>query len=127
MDAEEVVRGVYTAFSTGDQPKLAELLAQDIDWYESEGLPWGGYKKGFPAVAQEVFGPTMALLPDIRIEPEDVYPSGDTVAVVHRYRSESAGLDLLGSGVWDVSDGQVVRYRQFVDTAVFRRSLPDDA
>ena len=81
--------------------------------------------KGLATVAQEVFGPTVEALPDINIVPESVYPSGDTVAVVHRYKSESAGLDLVGSGFWEVADGKIVRYRQFVDTVVFRRSLPD--
>lgn len=127
MDAEEVVRRVYTAFSSGDQATLMGLLAEDIDWYESEGLPWGGFKKGLPTVAQEVFGPTAQMLPDINIVPESVYPSGDTIAVVHRYKADSAGLDLVGAGFWDVANGKVVRYRQFVDTVEFNKALPGGA
>jgi ketosteroid isomerase-like protein len=127
MDAEEVVRKVYEGFSTRDLPGTMAVLSDDLHWSEAAGLPWGGEKQGAGTVAEEVFGASIGLLPDLAVEIESLVASGDTVAVIHRYKSASKGLDLPGSGWWTVADGKVVRYRQFVDTVVFRESLPEDA
>ena len=53
---------------------------------------------------------------------------GDTIAIAQRYTgtAEATGkqLDLIGVGLWDVRDGKVARYRQFVDTVKFCEVVP---
>jgi uncharacterized protein len=114
---------IYDAFSDRDLPGAFACMTDDIQWHESEGLPWGGLKIGPAAVAEGVFAPSLARIPDLRITPEEVATAGDTVTVVHRYASATAGLDLLGVGVWTVRDGRISRYRQFVDTVMFRAAI----
>jgi ketosteroid isomerase-like protein len=53
----EFVKGVYGAFARGDVPAVLGAFADDIEWYEAEGMPYGGLHHGGEAVAQKVFGP----------------------------------------------------------------------
>lgn len=129
-DALTVVQKLYESFGQGDVPTVMSLLDEDIDWQESAGLPWGGPMRGPQAVVEGVFGPTMQMVPDFKVTAQEWYPSGDTVAVVHRYTGTGAGtggkLDVLGCGVWTVRDGKIVRYLQFVDTVTFNSAVSGD-
>jgi hypothetical protein len=124
----ELVRSVYEGFARRDLPGTLAMLADDIEWHEADGLPWGGLQRGPAAVAERVFGPALELVPDLEVTPEQVFESGGTVSVVQRYTgtaSTGRTLDLLGVGVWDVSGSRIVRYRQFVDTVRFRDVVLD--
>jgi ketosteroid isomerase-like protein len=118
------VTALYDAFARRDVPAALACLADDIAWYEATGLPWGGLAASPSAVAQNVFAPALELFPDLTVTPEEIVPSGDTVIVVHRYtgtgKATGAILNVLGVGIWDVRDGSISRYRQFVDTMAFR-------
>lgn len=122
--ATAAVMALYDAFARRDVRAALACLADDIEWYEASGLPWGGLAAGPSAVAETVFAPALELFPDLTVTPEEIAISGDTVIVVHRYtgtgRASGAILNLLGVGIWDVRDGSISRYRQFVDTMAFR-------
>jgi ketosteroid isomerase-like protein len=130
-ESVEVVTRIYDAVSRGDAATALACLDDDIEWYESVGLPWGGFQRCPGAIAQNVFGPTFQLLPDFMVTPEQIIASDDTVAIVHRYTGTVSGsgrkLDLLGAGVWTVRDGKIVRYRQFVDTVRFLEAVSAEA
>ena len=118
----DTVMGVYDGFARRDLPGTLAVLADDIEWHEADGLPWGGRQHGPAAVAQNVFAPSLELVPDLAVTPEQILASDDAIAVVHRYTGTATSgsrLDLLGVGVWDVRDGKVAAYRQFVDTVKF--------
>jgi uncharacterized protein len=57
--------------------------------------------------------------------------SGDTVAVVVSYtgtgKSTGNPLDIPGVHVWDVRDGKIVRFRQFIGTVKFAEVVPTAA
>jgi uncharacterized protein len=124
----EVVRGVYEAFGRGDVPAVLGAMADDIEWYEAEGMPYGGVYHGGEAVAQNVFGPLIEDISDFAVTPEEFIASGDTVAAVTRYtgtgKATGNRLNLLAVHVWDVSDGKITRFRQFMDTAKFLEVVP---
>jgi ketosteroid isomerase-like protein len=48
----ELVKGVCGAFARGDVPAVLGAFADDIEWYEAEGMPYGGLHHGGEAVAQ---------------------------------------------------------------------------
>ena len=58
------------------------------------------------------------------LAPEEFIASGDTVAVVVRYtgtgKDTGKELDLPVVHVWDVRNGTLAQFRQFMDTAKFR-------
>jgi ketosteroid isomerase-like protein len=125
--AAEAVLPLYEAFARRDLPAGLACMADDIQWHEAEGLPWGGLRVGPAAVAKGVFAPSLELIPDLAVTPEHVVSSGDTVIIQHRYTgtvaANGAKLDLPGVGIWDVRDGRVSHYWQFVDTVLFRAAL----
>jgi len=81
----EFVKGVYGAFARGDVPRRLGAFADDIEWYEAEGMPYGGLHRGGEAVAQEVFGPIVEDVEGFAVVPEEFIGSGGTIAVVVRY------------------------------------------
>ena len=124
----EVVSGVYQAFGRGDVPAVLGAMADDIEWHEADGMPYGGVYHGPEAVAQNVFGPLIEDIPDFALAPEQFIPSGDTVAVVTRYtgigKATGKELDLPVVHVWEVRNGEIVQFRQFADTAKFLEVVP---
>jgi uncharacterized protein len=127
----EVVRGVYDAFGRGDVPAVLGAMADDIEWYEAEGMPYGGVHRGPQTVAEKVFAPLVADIDGFTVTPEEVIAAGDTVAVVARYtgtgKATGRSLDLPVTHVWDVQEDKIVRFRQFADTAKFLEVVPDEA
>lgn len=126
----EIVEGTYAAFARGDVPGVVAAMADDIEWHEAEGMPYGGIHRGGDAVVQNVFGPIATDIADFAVTPIELIPSGETVAVVARYtgtgKSTGKELDLEVVHVWDVSDGKIVRFRQFIDTAMFLEVVPTE-
>jgi len=124
----DVIRGAYEAFARGDVPGVLGAMADDIEWHEAEGMPYGGVYRGGEAVAQNVFGPLTQDVPDFAVTPEEFIASGDAVAVVVRYtgtgKATGKQLDLSVVHVWDVRDGKIARFRQFADTAKFLEVVP---
>ena len=124
----DVVRGVYEAFGRGDVPAVLGAMADDIEWHEAEGMPYGGVYHGGDAVAQNVFGPITQDIPDFAVKPEEFIASGDAVAAVVRYTGTGKGtgkqLNLPVVHIWDVRNGKIAQFRQFIDTAKFLEVVP---
>jgi ketosteroid isomerase-like protein len=56
----ELVRGVYDAFARGDVDAVFAAMKPDIEWDESEGMPYGGVYHGRDAIVANVFGPILS-------------------------------------------------------------------
>jgi ketosteroid isomerase-like protein len=124
----DFVRGVYEAFARGDVPGVLGAFADDIEWYEAEGMPYGGLHRGPEAVAQNVFGPIAEDVEGLAVTPEEFMASGDAVAVVARYtgtgKETGKRLDQTAVHVWDIRASKVARFRQFMDTVKFAEVVP---
>jgi ketosteroid isomerase-like protein len=124
----DVVKGVYEAFGRGDVPAVLGAMADDIEWHEAEGMPYGGVYHGGEAVAQNVFGPITQDIPDFAVKPEEFIASGDAVAAVVRYtgtgKATGKQLNLPVVHVFNVRNGKIAQFRQFIDTAKFLEVVP---
>jgi len=124
----EFVEGVYKAFARGDVPAVLGAFTDDIEWFEAEGMPYGGLHRGGEAVAQNVFGPIAEDVEGFAVTPEEVIGSGGTVAAVVRYtgtgKATGRALDVPAVHVWDIRDGKLARFRQFIDTVKFAEVVP---
>jgi ketosteroid isomerase-like protein len=127
----EFVKGIYGAFAKGDVPAVLGAFADDIEWYEAEGMPYGGLHRGGEAVAQNVFGPISQDVDGFAVTPEEFMGSGDTVAAVVRYtgtgKATGKALNVPVVHVWDIRDGKAARFRQFIDTVKFGEVVPTGA
>jgi uncharacterized protein len=124
----DVVRAVYEAFGRGDVPAVLGAMADNIEWHEAEGMPYGGVYHGGEAVAQNVFGPITQDIPDLAVKPEEFIASGDAVAAVVRYtgtgKATGKQLNLPAVHVFNVRNGKIAQFRQFIDTAKFLEVVP---
>jgi len=124
----EFVEGIYGAFGRGDVPAVLGSFADDIEWFEAEGMPYGGLHRGPEAVAQNVFGPITEDVEGFAVTPEELIGSGATVAAVVRYtgtgKATGKALDVPVVHVWEIRDGKAARFRQFIDTVKFAEVVP---
>ena len=124
----EFVKSIYGAFASGDVPTVLGAFAEDIEWSEAEGMPYGGVYRGGDAVAQNVFGPISEDVEGFAIVPEELIGSGATVAAIVRYtgtgKATGKALDVPVVHVWEIRDGKLARFRQFIDTVKFAEVVP---
>jgi uncharacterized protein len=124
----EFVKGVYGAFARGDVPSVLGAFADDIEWFEAEGMPYGGLYRGPDAVAQNVFGPITGDVEGFALVQEEFIASGATVATVVRYtgtgKATGKALDVPAVHVWEIRDGKLARFRQFIDTVKYAEVVP---
>jgi len=124
----EFVEGVYGAFDRGDVPAVLGAFADDIEWFEAGGMPYGGTYRGPEAVAQNVFGPITEDVDGFTLVREEFIASDGTVAAVVRYtgtgKATGKDLDVPAVHVWDIRDGKLARFRQFIDTVKYAEVVP---
>lgn len=119
----EVLKAMYDAFARGDVPAVLGSMTDDVEWHEADNMPYEGPFHGPQEVAEKVLGPLIEDIPDFSVTPEEFIASGDTVAVVTRYRGngKTTGrqLDIPVVHIFDLRDGKVARFRQFADGRTF--------
>src|ERR1700733_14952369 len=124
----EFVKGVYGAFAQGDVPAVLDAFADDIEWFEAEGMPYGGLYRGGEAVAQNVFGPMSEDVDGFAVTPEELIAAASPAAAVVRYtgpgKATGKPLDEPAVHVWEIRDGKLARFRQFIDTVKFAEVVP---
>jgi steroid delta-isomerase-like uncharacterized protein len=108
MDHAATMRQIYDVINGGDIDALGDLLADDfVDHEELPGLE--PTKEGVLAF----FRMYVAAFPDLRMDPEDVLPSGDKVVARVRatgtHRGELMGLAATGESV-DVQLVDIIRF-----------------
>jgi len=93
-------------------------------------MPYGGVYRGGDAVLQKVFGPIATDVEDFAVTAEEFVGSGETVAAVVRYtgtgKVTGKTLDVAAVHLWDIRDGKITRFRQFIDTVRFAEVVPAD-
>jgi ketosteroid isomerase-like protein len=121
----ETVRAAYDAFGRGDLPGLFELLHPDVDWGVTVTAPGGELVPmlrngtGHDAVRHYFEGVAQLEIQDFQVG--SVLSEGDVaiaevhLEATHRTTGKRAVLEELHH--WVVRDGQIVRYRPYVDTA----------
>lgn len=94
-----------------------------IEWQEAEGNPWhlGQPFVGPQQVVDGVIQRIATEFDGFEIRPTRFLGDGDTVIVEGRYRAVShhatgKPLDAEVVHVWDLRDGKVIRFHQYVDT-----------
>ncbi len=124
----DFVKSVYEAFDRGDVPAVLGAFADDVEWFEAEGMPYGGVYHGRDAVAQNVFGPITEDVDGFTLVRENFIASDEAVAVVLRYtgtgKATGKALDVPAVHVWEIRDGKLARFQQFIDTIKYAEVVP---
>jgi hypothetical protein len=121
-DSVATVRSIYEAFGRGDVQTVLGLMSEKVEWNEAEHFTYwtGGPFVGPQAVLNGVFARIGQDFDGFTVDVGRVVGCGETVLSEGRYRGtvKATGkrLDVQVAHVWDVRDGKVVRFQQYVDT-----------
>jgi uncharacterized protein len=117
-ESVDVVNAAYSSFAKGDIPTLLESVSEDTDWSSPGALPHGGDFSGKDGVLQ-FFQGIGAKWDSLTIDVESVADAGDgLVLTVIQATGTRKGGGTSGYGAahaFNVRDGKIVRWREFVD------------
>ena len=120
----EVVRRQYLASAAGDLEALRATLAPDVEWTEMAGFPLAGTYRTPAGVTGNVMEKLGADWDDWTAHDDTYVVEGDNVVVLARYtaRNKATGnpLAVRVAHHFVVRGGLIVRFEQFVDTALVR-------
>jgi len=127
VDNVSLVKSLYEAFARGEIPTVLGAMSPDIRLHEAEGNPYrpgGEAFVGPDAVLSELFVKLGEEWDGFSIHPRAFHGAGDTVVVEARYggtyKATGKSLDAQVCHVWNLEDGKVTRFQQYVDTAQLR-------
>ncbi|WP_154221979.1 nuclear transport factor 2 family protein [Marinicella rhabdoformis] len=116
------IKNVYQAFTTGDIPTVLSVLADDIEWTEALGGPYGGVFVGPQAILENVFMKLGGDWECFTAEPHQFIEDGDTIVVLGSYngthKTTGKSFEAPVAHVWQMADGMAVKFHQYTDTAV---------
>src|SRR3954470_12334574 len=123
----DVVRRQYLASARGDLQALRATLADDVEWTEMAGFPLAGTYRTPTGVTTNVME-ALARNWDDWVAHDDTYVvDGENVVVLARYtatnKSTARDIDVRVAHHFVVRGGVIVRFEQFVDTAIVRTAM----
>jgi len=122
----EVVRRQYLASAAGDLEALRRTLAPDVEWTEMAGFPLAGTYRTPERVTANVMEKLAAEWSDWTAHDDTYVADGENVVVLARYtathRATGKPLAVRVAHHFVVRAGLIVRFEQFVDTALVRES-----
>ena len=120
----EVVRHQYLASAAGDLEALRATLAPDVEWTEMAGFPLAGTYRTPDGVTANVMEKLGAIWDDWTAHDDTYVAEGENVIVLARYtarhRVTGKSLAVRVAHHFVVRGGLIVRFEQFVDTALVR-------
>jgi len=121
----DVVRRVYDAMKNRDADAMRELFAEDVHFWQTPLLPWGGEYEGRDGAF--TFFLTLVEHIDSQVTTENLFAAGDHVVQTGRTRgtvvANGATFDVPEAHVWEVRDGRVVGFRAYIDTPAMLEAL----
>ena len=127
MDNVSLLKNLYDAFGRGDIPAVLGVMSTDIRWYQAENNPYrpsGEAWVGPDAVMNNLFMKLGAEWDGFAVHPTSFHSAGGSVIVEARYsgtyKPTGKSMNAQVCHVWDVKDGKVTRFQQYVDTAKFQ-------
>jgi uncharacterized protein len=129
----DLVRGLYDAFARGDVPAVLSAFDENIEWSEAENFLYSDQNPyiGPQAVLEGVFMRIVSEWDDFAVTAQEFLGGDDHVVALGRYtgtfKQVGKSVDAQFAHVWNISDGKVVRFRQFTDTKAFSDAVRRDA
>jgi len=123
MSNVQLMRDLYDAFGRGDMATVLGSMDPGIEWREAEGNPYqpsGSPWLGPDAILHNLFIKLGTEWDGFTVHPKQFHDAGPTVVVEGRYtgiyKQTGRELDAQVCHVWQLSDGKVTSFQQFVDT-----------
>lgn len=120
----DVVRRQYLASAAGDLDALRATMAPDVEWTEMAGFPLAGTYRTPDGVTSNVMMKLGQEWEGWAAHDDTYVADGENVVVLARYTATHRGtgkeLNVRVAHHFVVRGGLIVRFEQFVDTALVR-------
>ncbi|NEQ65228.1 MAG: nuclear transport factor 2 family protein [Symploca sp. SIO2D2] len=120
MNNLEIIKGLYQAFEQGDMPSILDVLDPNVEWTESEGIPYSGTFIGHQAIIDGVFQKIGAEWDNFQAHIDEFIDAGDKVITLGfdsgTYKATGKSMQAPTASVWTLKDGKVVKFVQYIDT-----------
>lgn len=114
----DLVRGIYEAVGQGDLDQVAAALAEDVEWIEPEGGPYGGTYHGPDDVLENLFEELGEEWEEFSVDPERFVSDGETIVaeVTHRGIHAATGerYEAPIVDVWELKNEKITRFQHYV-------------
>ena len=127
MSSVDMVKNLYEAFGQGNIPAVLEGMSPDVRWHQAENnpyMPTGEPFVGPEAILNQLFAKLGEEWDEFTVHPKTFHDAGESVIVEARYtgtfKATGKSMDAQVCHVWDLKDGKVIRYQQYLDTAKIR-------
>jgi uncharacterized protein len=127
MNNVSFLTSLYDAFGRGDIPTVLGAMSPNSQWHQAENNPYmpsGEAWIGPDAVLSNLFMRLGAEWEGFSVHPKAFHDAHDSVIVEARYsgryKATGKSMDTQVCHIWDVKDGKVTRFQQYVDTAKLR-------
>ncbi|HWH25358.1 MAG TPA: nuclear transport factor 2 family protein [Pseudolysinimonas sp.] len=123
-EPRDVIRRQYLASAAGDLEALRATMAPDVEWTEMAGFPLAGTYRTPSGVTSNVMERLGAEWEGWAAHDDTYVVEGENVVVLARYtathRTTGKALNVRVAHHFVVRGGLIVRFEQFVDTALVR-------
>jgi ketosteroid isomerase-like protein len=123
----DVVRRQYLASAARDLDALRATLALDVEWTEMAGFPLAGTYRTPDGVTSNVMEALAGEWDDWTAHDDTYVVDGENVVVLARYTAVNKAtrkpIDVRVAHHFVVRGGLIVRFEQFVDTALVREAM----
>ncbi len=120
MSNLEIIKGLYQAFEQGDLPSILNILDPNVEWIESEGIPYGGTFIGHEAILHGVFHKIGAEWDNFQATVEEFIDAGERIITlgIDRgiYKATGKPMEAATVSIWTLKQGKVVKFVQYIDT-----------
>jgi uncharacterized protein len=127
MNSLEIIKQAYIYLNQKDIPSYFSLMSPDIEFYQTEELPWGGHYRGFDE--SKVFFSKYSPLIDSSVEISHYIQAGDRTVVIGK---TSGVAKLTGktfscnlAHIWTVKEEKIVRLEVYIDTDAMNSALTE--
>jgi ketosteroid isomerase-like protein len=127
MSNVEFVKDLYAAFGAGDVPKVLGAMHPQVQWTETAGFKFGGVYRSPQAVLENVFAKIPVEFESFSIDVERLIDGGNVIVMEGHYaaKGKATGKSVRAAvaHVFEISDGKIVRFDQYVDSATINAIL----
>ncbi|MHC5936110.1 nuclear transport factor 2 family protein [Nostoc sp.] len=125
MNAIEIVKKAYIYLNEKDIPSYFSLMSPNVEFYQTEELPWGGQYRGFDEI--KVFLSKIFPLIDSSVEISHYIQAGNQIVAIGK---TSGVAKLTGkkfscnlAHIWTVKEEKIVRLEVYIDTDAMNAAL----
>ena len=120
MNNLDIIKTLYQAFENGEIDTILDILHPNVEWHESEKLPYGGSFFGRDAVFAGVFEKIGLEWENFEARVEEFLDAGETIVALGfdrgTYKATGKSMQAPTASVWTFKDGKVVKFVQYIDT-----------